>query len=240
MFLKTGIWISLYFLFFTSLTNIHTSSAGPFQFYQLNSIQIPFIHSSTDNMQFSSLFLSLVLATAVVAKGDKGDSEKNGTTKAVTDKSLCKEMASLNQLVKLASNETKLADKTKNNATKIADIQAKASDASTKLTTMSSNATLVSTCATIDAAAKTEDECKSMKSLQKLVTLAGNDTALADKAKNNQTKIAAIQAMASKAQTKLDAMTSNTTLTTACDAIKTSKASKNGMYNSWMELVNQC
>ena len=179
-------------------------------------------------MQFSSLFLSLVLATAVVAKGDK-----NGTTKAVTDKSMCKEMASLNQLVKLASNETKLADKTKNNATKIAEIQSKASDASTKLTTMSSNATLVSTCAVIDAAAKTEDECQSMKSLQKLVTLAGNDTSLADKAKNNQTKIDAIKAMATKAQTKLDAMTSNSTLTTACDAIKTSKADKNGKCNSW-------
>ncbi|TVY57852.1 hypothetical protein LCER1_G002117 [Lachnellula cervina] len=177
-------------------------------------------------MQFSSLFFSLVLATAVVAKGDKNSTSTG--TKAVTDKSMCKEMSSLNQLVKLASNETKLADKTKNNATKIADIQAKASDASTKLTTMSSNTTLMSTCAVIDAAAKTDDECQSMKSLQKLVSLAGNDTALADKAKNNQTKIDAIKGLATKAQTKLDAMTSNSTLTTACDSIKSSKASKNG------------
>lgn len=180
-------------------------------------------------MQFSSLFFSLVLATAVVAKGDKNST----STKAVTDKSLCKEMSSLNQLVKLASNTTKLADKTNNNATKIADIQSKASEASTKLTTMSSNTTLVSTCAVIDAAAKTDDECESMKSLQKLITLAGNDTALADKAKNNQTKIDAIKTMATKAQTKLDAMTSNTTLTTACDSIKSSKASssKNGTFH---------
>lgn len=53
---------------------------------------------------------------------------------------------------------------------------------------MTSNATLVSTCAVIDAAAKTEDTCDEMKSLQKLVTLASNETALADKTKNNATK----------------------------------------------------
>ena len=53
---------------------------------------------------------------------------------------------------------------------------------------MTSNATLVSTCAVIDAAAKTEDTCDEMKSLQKLVALASNETALADKTKNNATK----------------------------------------------------
>jgi uncharacterized membrane protein (DUF106 family) len=174
-------------------------------------------------MQFSSLFLSAILATAVVAKGG------NKTTKAVTDKSLCKEMNALNQIVKLASNETKLADKTKNNATKIAEIQAKASDASTQLATMSSNATLMATCATIDAAAKTKSQCESMQSLQKLITLAGNDTALAAKAKNNETKIAAIKDKATAAQTKLDALMSNSTLTTTCESLKAEKASsKNG------------
>jgi ABC-type enterochelin transport system substrate-binding protein len=103
-------------------------------------------------MQFSAFYLSLVLATVVVAKGGKG----NSTMKAVTDKSLCREMKSLNQLVKLASNETKLADKTHNNATKIADIQAKASEASTKLTTMEANITLTITCSVMAAAEKTE------------------------------------------------------------------------------------
>ena len=64
----------------------------------------------------------------------------------------------------------------------------------------------------MDAAEKTEDSCDEMKSLQKLVTLAGNETALADKAKNNSTNIAALQAKASTAATKLDTMTTNTTL----------------------------
>ena len=152
-----------------------------------------------------------------MAKGNK-------TTKAVTDKSLCKEMASLNELVALAANTTKLDEKAKNNATKIAEIQAKASNAATQLSTMSSNATLVSTCAVIDAAEKTEESCDEMKSLQELVTLAGNETALADKTKNNATKIAALQAKASTAATKLETMTSNTTLVSACSAIASTKA----------------
>jgi len=140
-------------------------------------------------MQFSALFFSLLLSTAVIAKGNK--------TKAVTDKSLCKEMATLTKLVDLAANTTKLDDKTKNNATKIAEIQAKASDASTQLSTMSSNATLVSTCAVMSAAEKTEDQCDKMESLQKLVSLAANTTKLADTTKNNATKIAEIQVIVS-------------------------------------------
>jgi len=105
-------------------------------------------------MQFTSLFVSLLLSSAVMAKGNK--------TKAVTDKSICNDMAKLTKLVDLAANTTKLEDKTNNNATKIAEIQAKASAASTQLTTMESNATLTSTCAVIAAAEKVEDDCDDM------------------------------------------------------------------------------
>lgn len=69
-------------------------------------------------MHFTSLFLSLLLSTAVAAKGNK-------TSKAVTDKSLCKEMASLTKLVDLASNTTKLEEKAKNNATKVCHFRIK-------------------------------------------------------------------------------------------------------------------
>jgi ABC-type enterochelin transport system substrate-binding protein len=178
-------------------------------------------------MQFTNLFVSLLLTTAVAAKG------KNGTTaKAVTDKSLCKEMASLTKLVALASNETKLADKTNNNATKIAEIQAKASDASTQLSTMESNATLVSTCAVIASAQKTEDDCDEITSMTKLVALAANETALAEKSKNNATKIAALQAKASTAATKLQTLEANTTLTDACSSIKSQKEAAKAAKNN--------
>jgi hypothetical protein len=184
-------------------------------------------------MQFANFFVSLLLTTAVAAKG------KNGTSaKAVTDKSLCKEMATLTKLVALASNETKLADKTKNNATKIAEIQAKASDASTQLSTMESNTTLVSTCAVIAAAQKTEDQCDEITSMTKLVALAANETKLADKAKNNATKIAAYQAKASAAAVKLQALQANTTLTDACSSITTSKeAAKAGLWYPFLAYI---
>jgi hypothetical protein len=81
---------------------------------------------STANIQLTSIFFTLLLSTAVVAKGNK-------TTKAVTDKSLCKEMASLEKTVAPAANTTKLEAKTKNNATKIADFQAKGSEAAKPL-----------------------------------------------------------------------------------------------------------
>lgn len=176
-------------------------------------------------MQITNIFFSLMLATAVVAKGGSknGTSTKDTKVKAVTDKSLCKEMAQLTQMVKLASNETKLAAKTKNNATKIAEFQAKASEASTKLTTMESNATLVSTCSVISAAEDTKNACSKMKSLMKLESLAANETALTKMTKGNTTKADAVKAKATEAKTKLADMMANTTLVDACASLTSSK-----------------
>lgn len=110
-------------------------------------------------MQFTSVLISLLLSSAVMAKGGN----KTSKAKPVTDKSLCQSMAKLTQIVNLAANTTKLESKTKGNATKIAEIKAKAADASTKLTTMSSNATLVSTCAVVEANNQLKSDCSDMK-----------------------------------------------------------------------------
>jgi ABC-type enterochelin transport system substrate-binding protein len=88
---------------------------------------------------------------------------------------------------------------------------------------MQSNITLVSNCAVIAAAEKTENTCDDMEDLQQLVTLAANETELANKAKNNATKIAALQAKASEASVKLTSLEANMTLTSACTSIKTAK-----------------
>ncbi|ATZ54499.1 hypothetical protein BCIN_10g04980 [Botrytis cinerea B05.10] len=169
-------------------------------------------------MQFSAVFLSLLAATAVVAKGN--------STKPVTDKSLCKEMNKLEKLVDQAQNTTKLASKTNNNQTKIDNIVAKASAAAIQLDAMQANTTLVSTCAVIDAAQMTKKQCNKMEDLQKTIDTAGNSTKLAAKTKGNATKEAEYQAKATKAQTKLAEMTSNTTLVDACSALQTEKEAK--------------
>ncbi|KAN0101547.1 hypothetical protein V8E51_012057 [Hyaloscypha variabilis] len=161
-------------------------------------------------MHFQSLVVSLLLATSVAAHGDKTESTQGE----------CKEIEQLNGLVKLASNTTKLDEITKNNATKIAEIQAKASTASTKLTTLQSNTTLVSACAVIDAQEQEDDGCQETFALQRFVKFAANSTAVADATKNNATKIAKIQAEASKASTKLETLTSNSTLQADCPAVQ--------------------
>jgi len=165
-------------------------------------------------MYIQSLVVSLLLATSVVAKGDKTES-----TKAVSEKGQCKEITSLNKLVELASNTTKLDKVTKNNATKIAEIQAKASTASTTLKTLESNSTLMSACAVIDAQTAEDDQCQETFVLQGFVKFAANSTAVATATKNNATKIAKIQSEASKAATKLQTLTSNSTLQAACPAV---------------------
>lgn len=128
-------------------------------------------------------------------------------------------MRKLQRFVDIASNTTKLQEITNNNATKVAALQAEASAASTQLTTMQSNATLVSDCAVINASEEQEDRCEETFELQAFIAFASNATALAEKTNNNATKIAAIQAKASTAATKLQSLTSNSTLQAACPAI---------------------
>jgi len=197
------------------LLSILIHSAGPLYSHCFDILD--FSTTYTVNMQISSLFLSLLLSSTVIAKENKTESEKGE----------CREINSLTKLVSLASNETELAAKTNNNATKIAEIQSKASDASVQLSTLTANATLMADCAVIDAADATEEECGKMAGLQKLVKLSSNETALAEKTNNNATKIAAIQAKASEAATELSTMTSNTTLVNSCSAITASKTSEN-------------
>lgn len=169
-------------------------------------------------MQFSNIFLTFLLSTAVAAKGN--------STKEVSDKSLCNQMTKLADEVQQASNVTKLEAKTKNNATKIAEIQAKASTAATKLAEMQTNTTLVDTCNVIAAAQKTKSQCENMAELQKTIDLANNATELDAKTKGNETKIAAFKDKAATATTKLAELSSNTTLVDACSSITANQANK--------------
>jgi hypothetical protein len=128
----------------------------------------------------------------------------------------CQETFALQRFVKFAANSTAVATATQNNATKIADIQLKASEAAAKLQTLTSNSTLQAAC----PAVQQKDECNLMKTLQKFVDVANNQTKLNKLAKGNTTKEAEIQASAAKAQTKLTAMQGNATFMAACTALE--------------------
>ncbi len=166
-------------------------------------------------MQFQSLIVALLLAASVAAKSQNG----TDSAKPVSQNKECKEIASMNKLVDLASNTTKLDEITKNNATKIAEIQAKASKASTSLKTLESNSTLMAACAVIDAQEAEDDLCQETFALQRFVKFAANSTAVATATKNNVTKIAKIATESSKAANKLQTLTSNSTLQAACSVV---------------------
>lgn len=114
---------------------LYISPAGPFLVLFSSSFHTFFAVSRNQSqrirMHIATLFISLVLSTAVAAHG-KG----NKTEKALSTEDTCKEMRGLQGLITLASNTTELDSITKDNATKIADIQAKASSAATKLQTL--------------------------------------------------------------------------------------------------------
>jgi hypothetical protein len=137
----------------------------------------------------------------------------------VSEASQCKEIKGLSALVELAGNQTKLDKVTKNNATKIAEIQAQASAAAPKLQALQSNTTLVSACAVIEASDRETSLCQETFMLQRFIKFAANTTAVASATKNNATKIANIELKASDAASKLQALTSNSTLQAACPAV---------------------
>jgi hypothetical protein len=63
------------------------------------------------------------------------------------------------------------------------------------------------------------DQCKEITSLSKFVSLASNTTKLDEITKNNATKVAEIQAKASSDSTKLQTLTSNSTLMSNCQVV---------------------
>ncbi|KAF7866897.1 hypothetical protein EAF04_005738 [Stromatinia cepivora] len=161
-------------------------------------------------MQYSTLFVTLLLSAAVAAEGN------NGT---LTEEQTCKEMLGLNKLVKLANNPAKVEAITGNDTTKVAALQAKASAASVKLTELQSNTTLMANCAVIDAAIMTNSSCTQEFLLQKFVDFAANQTLVTATVNNDMTKVAEIELKASDAATKLQMLQSNATLQAACPAV---------------------
>ncbi|KAK8092291.1 uncharacterized protein PG998_015123 [Apiospora kogelbergensis] len=174
-------------------------------------------------MQLTNLFVSALLAMSVSAADDnKGDGNKGDHKGGNSIGKQCFQMAKLEMITKFGANDTAVAAKFHNNQTAIDDFKKKVAASDTKLKAMSANATLVSECATINAEAREKGECGKMKFAEKMLAMAGNDTALQTKFKNNQTKIDAFKAKAEGAKADLAAMQGNATLTSFC-SVQTTK-----------------
>jgi hypothetical protein len=96
-------------------------------------------------MQFTSLFLAVLITLAVIADGraelsrGKHHHRHHHHHKKGKLERKCDELLFLEKLDNLVSNTTALAEKTLNNATKIADLQAKASKDASKFADLKSN-----------------------------------------------------------------------------------------------------
>ncbi|KAH7355788.1 hypothetical protein BKA66DRAFT_270058 [Pyrenochaeta sp. MPI-SDFR-AT-0127] len=160
--------------------------------------------------------------------GNDTNSNGNPTKKA------CRQLAKLTKLTELAANQTKLDElvaKGKMNATDVEELKTEAADATTRLQTLSANTTLTSECAVINAEKETVGQCKQMNKLQKLADLAGNQTAMdafVQRKGLNETNVEKLQEKIQQAETKLQEMQSNTTLTDFCTQRKQQKDQENG------------
>jgi hypothetical protein len=156
-----------------------------------------------------------------------GGSKKNGTGNSVNKQ--CRQMSKMVQLTELAANQTKLdalVSKGKLNATEVQTIKDKAANATTTLKTLQANSTLVDECNVVAASQMVKAQCKAMKKLAKTAALASNTTAMdaaVAKKKLNDTQVTKFKEQISKAQTKLQEMQSNTTLTDLCASQKSQK-----------------
>lgn len=199
-------------------------------------------------MRFLITFLFAFIATAAAfpqlhfleARKDGNSTSQNGGKKNGTMKAgnsvhkECKQMNKMMQLTMLAANQTKLdalVSKGKLNATEVQNIKDKAAKADTTLKAMEANTTLVMECNMFNADRKVKAECASMKWLAKTAALAKNTTAMdaiIAKKKLNDTQVTMFKDRIAKAETKLQEMQSNKTLTDLCASQKSQKGGKNG------------
>ncbi|KAL9113387.1 MAG: hypothetical protein Q9227_002428 [Pyrenula ochraceoflavens] len=174
------------------------------------------------------LFSSSIFAVPE-PKGDGQRAAKNGTMSNSLDHQ-CAKMASLEQLSKLAANQSKVDEivaKKKLSDTKAADFKAKVANASTELQAMQSNTTLVSDCGVVDAHFKLKVQCNEMDRLMTMKQIADNNaTALTDfltKHKidsKNQTAVNHVKEKAANSTMRLNKLMSNSTLMSDCEGLK--------------------
>jgi hypothetical protein len=123
-------------------------------------------------MQLVKVFVSVMLAAAVSAKGHD---KNNGTVSTARQ---CRSIARMTKLVDLAANETLLEEKTGGNQTRIDAIKAEAANITTSLTVLTSNSTLIGECAVVAAYDEAVRACWEVRELEGIMALAANDTEL--------------------------------------------------------------
>ncbi|KAF1979287.1 hypothetical protein BU23DRAFT_523940 [Bimuria novae-zelandiae CBS 107.79] len=160
--------------------------------------------------------------------------DKNGTSdEGDSVKKECRKMNKMMQLMELAANQTKLdalVAKGKLNETEVQSIKNQAANTTATLQALQANTTLVDECNVFNANRAVNAQCKTMKHLGKVIAFAKNQTAvdaLAEKKGLNSTQVMKFKEQITKAETKLQEMQANTTLTDLCAQQKQQKGEDN-------------
>ena len=131
----------------------------------------------------------------------------------------CRKILNMEELARIAANQTLLDKKGKGNSTKVEAIKAKAAKQVDELKNLSSNTTLTDLC----AGQKTKATCHKLEFLQKQVPkdneLSQNQTAMNSRFDGNATEVAQFQARVSQQAKTLSDLQGNNTLVTACAAV---------------------
>ncbi|KAI1336511.1 hypothetical protein F5Y15DRAFT_201018 [Xylariaceae sp. FL0016] len=140
----------------------------------------------------------------------------------------CGEIQKMEKFLALASNDTALTDYFDGNTTEIDDFKNKTSGLTTKLAALQSNATLNTFCSVQNDI----ESCKEISKLQDVIAFAGNNTALQSAFKGNTTDIDDFKSKVTDAQSKLDSLTSNSTLETTCASLSQAGTTTQGSTTS--------
>jgi hypothetical protein len=128
----------------------------------------------------------------------------------------CFKLLKLEHFLTFAANSTAVSKTAENNSTKISEIAAEASKSAGELQQLQSNGTFVALCLIVNAHEREKHECEEIKELEKFIAFSHNETALAEKTHNNETRINEIQAESSRAADRLAQLQSNSTLVSDC------------------------
>jgi hypothetical protein len=141
-------------------------------------------------------------------------------------KAQCKHLEHLNQVTKIANNQTLLDKVTKGNTDKANRIKAEAANATATINALQSNATLMTTCNAMFAKETMKRQCREMHHIERLNKLLANSTALSTVTKGNTTLQQALKDKASQKAATLTALSGNNTLTQFCSYEKTKHTCK--------------
>jgi hypothetical protein len=141
-----------------------------------------------------------------------------------TERRQCAEIVKLEAIVDLVTNVEELAQfQARHNLTQVEidEIKAKSLDETERLRTLQSNTTLMQQCASLEANRHLRTDCREMRRLTEIISIAENQTALQEfQAKHDLPAgwLTSLTEKASNATARLEQLKENSTFVAACDA----------------------